>query len=140
MTQFNAGDKVRVNEGLLEGQTGTVVVSNEHVTQVKLEDVAFGGGPLSFYTETLVSGDEDHPALHHLKWLYPDFLKAPKSNNYRFRITLHLDGLNYVTDPISAESLKYALAKPPAGLSSVEFMLKQDDPNRGLAWKLLWSE
>lgn len=139
MNAFEPGSKVRVNEGLLEGQTGTVVKANEHLTLVEIDDVAFGGGPLIFYTQTLVSAAEDHPALAHLKGLYPDFLKAPKSENYRFRLTTYVHGIIYVTYPLHAEVLKTALAKAPAGLEKVEFMLKQDDPSRGLAWKLLWN-
>lgn len=140
MTQFNVGDKVRVNEGLLEGQTGYVTGARDNLTMVELEDVAFGGGPLTFYTETLVSANEDHPALAHLKGLYPDFLKAPKSDNYRFRLTTYVFGVFYVSVPLDARMLVRALQTPPAGLERVEFMLKQDDPSRGLAWKMLWSE
>jgi len=140
MTQFNAGDKVRINEGLLEGQTGTVVKWGPHVTLVSLEDEAFGGGSLTFYTETLVSADEDHAALAHLKGLYPDFLKAPKSDKYRFRLTTYVHGVFYVSVPMDARMLVRALQTPPAGLERVEFMLRQDDPSRGLAWKMLWTE
>lgn len=138
MTEFKAGERVRVNEGELEGIEGFVVVTGPHVTSVRLH-LMTGEVVAPIYTEMLVKATEDHPALARLKGLYPDFLKAPKSENYRFRITLHLGGLNYVSDPISAESLKYALDKPPAGLQAVEFMLRKDDPSRGLAWKMLWS-
>ena len=141
MGQFEAGTKVRINEGLLEGQVGTVVKWGMHVTLVSLEDTAFGGGSLTFYTETLVSADEDHAALAHLKSLYPDFLKAPKSDNYRFRVTTFVDGIMYETPvPLDAATLVGVLGKPPMGLHAVEFMLKQNDPSRGLSWKVLWSE
>lgn len=139
MVQFNPGDKVRVNEGLLEGQTGIVTESNDHLTLVKIDDTAFGGGDLAFFTQTLVAGDEDHESLAHLRGLYPDFLKAPKSENYRFRLTTYLNGVNYFSEPVKADLLVATLKNPPAGLEQVEFMLKNDNPYRGLAWKLLWS-
>ena len=140
MSPFEIGSKVRVNEGLLEGQTGIVVDSREHVTLVKVDDVAFGGGDLAFYTETLVSGDEPHPALEKMQSLYPDFLKAPKSDNYRFRLTTYVHGVFYLSVPLDARMLKRALQTPPAGLERLEFMLKKDDPSRGLSWKMLWSD
>lgn len=137
MKPFEPNTKVRINEGELEGIEGTVFVSGPHVTSVRL-DLMTGEAILPVYTEMLVSA-EDHPALAHLKGLYPDFLKAPKSDNYRFRLTTYVHGIIYVTYPLHAEVLKTALAKAPAGLEKVEFMLKQDDPGRGLAWKLLWN-
>jgi len=140
MTEFRVGDKVRVNEGLLEGQTGYVAGVRDNLTMVELEDVAFGGGPLTFYTETLVSGDEPHPALEKMQGLYPDFLKAPKSDHYRFRLTTYVLGVFYVSVPLDARMLVRALQTPPAGLERLEFMLKKDDPSRGLSWKMLWSE
>lgn len=136
MTQFKSGDRVRINEGELEGLEGTAVAVESNRVSVKL-DMLYGEGILALYTETLVSADEPHAALAHLKNLYPDFLK---SDSYRYRLTTFVDGIIYVSSvPLDAETLKDALRKPPAGLERVEFMLKQDDPNRGLAWKMLWS-
>lgn len=135
MTEFKAGERVRVNEGELEGIEGFVVESNDHVTNVKFHLLS-GTGVYPVYTEILVSGKEDHPALAHLKSLYPDFLK---SDRYLYRLTTYVNGVVYESRTMNAEVLKEKLAKAPAGLEKVEFMLKQDDPNRGLAWKLLWS-
>ncbi len=136
MTQFKNGERVRVIEGELEGIEGFVMVSGPTVTSVRMHLLS-GEVAVPIYTGMLVSADEPHDALTKMKSLYPDFLT---SKSYRFRLTLHLNGLNYVSDPIDSLSLEYALQEPPAGLTSLEFMLKQDDPNRGLAWKLLWTE
>lgn len=139
MKPFEPNTKVRINEGELEGIEGTVFVSGPHVTSVRL-DLMTGEAILPVYTEMLVSA-EDHPALAHLKGLYPDFLKAPKSDNYRFRVTTFVGGILYVSSvPLDAETLIGVLKTPPAGLHAVEFMLKQDNPSRGLAWKVLWSD
>ena len=137
MTEFKIGDKVRVNEGELEGLEGVVVETDKHKTSVKLSLLS-GQGVFPIYTELLVSAAEPHPALAHLRSLYPDFLK---SDSYRFRLTTYVNGVFYVSHPLNAHPLEETLRKnPPAGLEKVEFMLKQDDPSRGLAWKLLWSD
>jgi hypothetical protein len=76
-------------------------------------------------------------ALEHLMKMYPDFLA---SDRYRYRLTTFVDGIMYVSQvPLDAELLVSVLSDPPAGLHAVEFMLKQDDPYRGLAWKTLWA-
>ena len=137
MTEFKNGDRVRVNEGELEGLEGVVVETDKHKTSVKLSLLS-GQGVFPIYTELLVSAAEPHPALAHLRSLYPDFLK---SDSYRFRLTTYVNGVFYVSHPLNARLLEETLRKnPPAGLEKVEFMLKQDDPSRGLAWKLLWSD
>lgn len=133
MTEFRVGDKVRVNEGLLENQTGYVVGVRDNMSLVELEDVAFGGG--AFYTEALVSGDKPHPALEAVK-LYPDLLN---SDRYVFRLTTHVDGIMYQSIPVDGATLKGVLEKPPAGLQGVESMAK-DDFTRGKTWRLLWTE
>lgn len=137
MIEFEIGDKVRVNEGLMEGFTGTVVDQKGDRTLVKLDGITFAEGDLAFFDQVLVPASEPHEALAHLKSLYPDFLK---SDRYRFRITANLHGVNYVSDPLTSPLLEVTLRdNPPTGLERVEFMLKQDDSNRGLAWKLLWT-
>jgi hypothetical protein len=136
MTQFKNGDRVRVNEGELEGVEGIVVESNEHLTTVRM-DLHTGPVVLCIYTETLVSAETPHPALAKMKSLYPDFLK---SNNYVYRLTTNVGGLSYVSEVVNTLTLKEALNNPPAGLERLEFMLRKDDPRRGLAWKVLWSE
>lgn len=128
---FEPGSKVRVNEGLLEGQTGTVTESNDHLTLVKIDDVAFGGGDLVFYTVTLVSAEEDHPALKALK-LYPDRLKG----DYKFRLTTFIDGVLYMSYPMNGEMVKSVLKNPPAGLNEVEYASREEF--RDGVWKLLW--
>lgn len=128
---FNKGDKVRVNEGLLEGQTGIVADTRENTTLVHLEDVAFGGGVLAFFTDTLVPGDEDHPALKAVK-LYPDRIKA----GYKFRLTTFIDGVLYVSYPMDGELVKRVLKTPPAGLNEVEYASREEF--RDGVWKLLW--
>lgn len=138
MTQFKNGDRVRVNEGELEGIEGFVVEPGEHVTTVELHLLS-GRGVFPVYTEMLDSADEPHAALAHLKGLYPDSLTGRKSDNYRFRLTTYVNGIFYVSEPMTADVLKETLDKAPAGLEKVESMLKQDDPSRGLAWKVLWS-
>lgn len=136
MTEFKQGDWVRINEGELEGIEGFVVESNVHVTSVKLALLS-GSGVFPVYTELLDNAHEPHAALAHLKSLYPDFLK---SDSYQYRLTTYVNGIFYISQPVNAEMLKRTLAKAPAGLEKVEFMIKNDDPNRGLAWKLLWSD
>lgn len=132
MNAFEPGSKVRVNEGLLEGQTGIVTESNDHLTLVKIDDVAFGGGDLVFYTQTLVIGDEDHPALTTVK-LYPDLLKA----GYMWRLSTFVDGIVYVSHPMSGEMVQKILKTPPAGLESVEYA--KTGKAYDAEWKLLWS-
>lgn len=136
MTQFKNGERVRVNEGELEGIEGFVVESNEHVTLVQM-NLLSGTGIFPVFTEMLVSGKEDHPALHHLKWLYPDFLK---SDRYLYRLSTYVYSVHYVSQPVNAGVLVETLEKAPAGLEKVEFMLAKDDPSRGLAWKTIWTE
>lgn len=136
MTQFKSGDRVRVNEGELEGLEGTVVAVESNRVSVKL-DMLYGEGILALYTETLASADETPEALAHIKGLYGDFLK---SDRYLYRIATYVNDIPYVSHTMNAKVLEDALSKPPAGLEKVEFMLKQDDPNRGLAWKMLWSD
>jgi len=137
VTEFKTGDKVRVNEGELEGLEGVVVEEKPYRPAVRL-DLQYGEGILELYVDTLVPANEPHASLAHLKDLYPDFLK---SDSYRFRLTTYVNGVFYVSHPLNARLLEETLRKnPPAGLEKVEFMLKQDDPSRGLAWKLLWSD
>lgn len=138
MTQFEVGSKVRINEGLLEGKGGTVTESDDYLTRVSMDETIYVKGDLTFFTETLVDGSEPPEALAHLKRLYPDFLT---SDRYLFRLTTFVGGIMYQTAvPMPANLLVLALATPPAGLHAVEFMQKNEDPNRGLAWKTLWSE
>jgi hypothetical protein len=139
MTQFKNGDRVRVNEGELEGLEGFVMVTGPHVTSVKF-NLMSGEVAIPIYTEMLDDAKEPHAALAHLKSLYPDFLRAPKSDNYRFRLTTYVFGITYISAPVTAEVLVQSLGHAPAGLEKVEFMLKQNDPSRGLSWKLLWSD
>jgi hypothetical protein len=136
MTEFKRGDRVRINEGELEGIEGFVMVSGPHVTSVKL-NLMTGETLMPVYTEMLVSADEPHPALEKMLSLYPDFLKSDK---YRYRLTTYVNGVTYTSAPLSTGVLKETLAKPPAGLERLEFMIKEDNPSRGLAWKLLWSD
>lgn len=137
MTEFRVGDKVRVNEGALEGSTGYVTGVEDNLTHVELENVTYVKGSLAFYTATLVRGDEDHEALAYLKNLYPDYLK---SDNYRFRLTTFVGGIMYVSSiPLDAGTLTRVLRNPPAGLCAVEFMLRLDDPTQEMSWKLLWT-
>jgi hypothetical protein len=141
MTEFKVGDKVRVNEGPLEGKSGFVAEIEENKVRVELDKTEMFAGLVPFYEDSLVPAGEGHDALVHLRRLYPDFLRAPKSDNYRFRLKTYLNGSHYTSGVLTAEMLVRILEKnPPAGLEEVEFMLKKDDPNRGLAWKLLWSE
>lgn len=136
MTEFKVGERVRVNEGELEGIEGFVVEWRDHVTLVKMTLMS-GVATFPIFTEMLVSAKEPHEALARLKSLYPDFLKTDR---YRYRITTYVRGLSYVSSgTLNAPALEVVLDTPPAGLEKVEFMLKQDDPSRGLAWKLLWS-
>lgn len=136
MTEFKRGDRVRINEGELEGIEGFVMVAGPHVTSVKL-NLMTGETLMPVYTEMLVSADEPHPALEKMLTLYPDFLKSDK---YRYRLTTYVNGVTYTSAPLSTGVLKETLAKPPAGLERLEFMIKEDNPSRGLAWKLLWSD
>ena len=137
MTELRVGDKVRVNEGLLENQTGyiTGIDVEKGVTYVSLEDTAFGGGDLAFYTDTLVSAEKPHPALEAVK-LYPDLLN---SDRYTFRLTTIVDGIMYQSIPLDGKTLRGVLEKPPAGLEGIESMAK-DDFTRGKTWRLLWTE
>jgi hypothetical protein len=136
MIQFKPGDKVRVNEGLLEGQTGVVADTRENTTLVHLEDTAFGGGVLAFFTETLVPAEDPHPALTTVK-LYPDLTKG----GYMFRVTTFVDGIMYQSLPMTGPMLLDLLLKnPPAGLESVECRMNRGDTPQGVSWKLLWSD
>lgn len=136
MGQFKNGDKVRVNEGLLEGQTGVVADTRDNTTLVHLEDTAFGGGVLAFFTDTLVSAETEHEALTTVK-LYPDLTKG----GYKFRVTTLVDGIVYESLPMTGPMLLDLLKKnPPAGLHAVECRLSRDHTPAGISWKMVWSD
>jgi len=139
VTEYKNGDKVRVNEGDLEGLTGEVasVLDGGYKLLVTF-DIAMGEGSMLMPSAIVSPASVDHPALAKMKRLYPDFLK---SSSYRYRLTTYLNGVFYESHPITAVELMNVLGKnPPAGLEKLEFMLKKDDPSRGLAWKLLWAD
>lgn len=139
MNDIKPGDKVRINEGLLEGQIGYVtgVDREDNKVYIDIEGENSISNDLAFHPEVLVNGNEDHESLAHLKKLYPDFLS---SLNYRFRVTTYVDGIMYVSAiPMTSLMLVEVLKTPPAGIHAVEFMLAKDDPSRGLAWKILWT-
>lgn len=136
MTEFKVGDKVRVNEGELEGAVGTVAGSVDdpnraHVTLVTFE-LMNGEGSLLLYTETLVKADEDHPALSSLK-LHPELVNG----DHLWRVTTTVDGLMYQSLTFGSEIIGMVLRKPPAGLFAVEYFSAKE-PTKN--WKALWTE
>lgn len=132
MARFEAGTKVRVNEGELEGVVGTVVVSIEHSTIVAF-DLLTGAGSLALHTEMLVSADQEHPALKAVK-LYPDRLKE----GYVWRLTTYVGGVTYVSRPMTGEMVKSILKTPPSGLEEVDYAETTKIQHGG--WKAVWQD
>ncbi|QFG12104.1 Hypothetical Protein OBI_RACECAR_259 [Arthrobacter phage Racecar] len=133
MTGFMVGDKVRVNEGLLEGQTGFIVGKDveENLIYVELEGVTYTKD-IAFYPESLVSADEDHPSLAALK-LHPELVKS----GHAWRLTTLLDGIMYKSLPFPSDIIRNVLSKPPAGLYAVEYIEKATANGN---WRTLWVE
>jgi hypothetical protein len=133
MTEFKHGDKVRVNEGELEGKTGTVVDVKDNMALVKLDGILFGEGDIAFYTDVLVSSDENHEALS-AALLYPDL----GNESVIWRLTTFVDGIMYQSLPIDYKTVKSVLGKPPAGLYAVE-CIKKAECSTG-QWRTIWKE
>jgi hypothetical protein len=135
MTQFNKGQRVRINEGELEGIEGFVVEWGEHVTSVDLRLLS-GAGVFPVYTELLEDAAEPHESWTHIHGLYGDVLK---NENYVYRLTTYVGGLRYTSQPMNSPMLKQALKHAPAGLEVVECRLGRNDTPQGISWKLMWS-
>jgi hypothetical protein len=132
MSEFKVGDKVRVNEGRLEGDTGFVtgIDVEENLVYVELESVTYAK-EIAFYPETLVRADEDTEAMAALK-LHPELV----SKEYTWRLTTFVGGIMYQSLPIDHTIIRFVLAKPPAGLYAVEYIKKATAKGD---WKVLWS-
>lgn len=134
MTEFKVGDRIRVNEGPLEGQTGYVekLDVEEGLVYVELEGPTYTK-EIAFYPEVLVSADQVHEALEALS-LHVELLKK----DYLWRLTTYVDGLMYQSLSLIPSMIANVLAKPPAGLYAVEYIDKAF-ASKG-HWKTLWTE
>lgn len=133
MTEFKVGDKVRVNEGPLEGKSGFVAEIEENKVRVELDKTEMFAGLVPFYEDSLVLASEDSEPVRLLK-LYPNLYKG----EYIWRLTTYVDGLMFQSLPFGSDIIGMALRKPPSGLYAVEYIAKSEA--RTGNWKALWVE